>query len=42
MCWIPEGWNGPFGPACCPGVEVVYVDRAEGYALFLMPDAPVA
>ena len=30
ICWLPEGWDGPFGPACCRGVEVVYVDRAEG------------
>jgi len=38
MCWIPEGWEGPFGPN--GGIEVVYVDRAHGLALFLMPDVP--
>ena len=42
MCWIPEGWDGPFGPCTCGGVEIVYVDRAQGFGLFLMPNAPLA
>jgi hypothetical protein len=40
MCWIPNGWDGPFGPAGRGGVEIVYVDRAHGFGLFLIPNAP--
>ena len=41
MCWIPEGWDGPFGPARGGGVEIVYLDRAHGFGLFLITDAPL-
>jgi hypothetical protein len=40
MCWIPDGWDGPFGPVGRGNVEVVYVDRVHGFGLFLMPSAP--
>ncbi|HZO79352.1 MAG TPA: hypothetical protein VFB39_15020 [Solirubrobacteraceae bacterium] len=40
MLWIPNGWDGPFGPAGRGGVEIVYVDRAHGFGLFLIPNAP--
>ena len=42
MCWIPEGWDGPFAPAGCGDVEMVYVDRALGVGLFLFLNAPLA
>jgi len=42
MCWIPEGFDGPFGPAGCCDLEIVYIDRAHGFALFLVPNAPLA
>lgn len=38
VCWIPEGWDGPFGPAGRGRVEIVYHDRALGIALVLIPD----
>ena len=41
MCWIPDGWEGPFSPARYGGVEIVYVDRTQGFGLFLIPDDPV-
>jgi hypothetical protein len=40
MCWIPDGWDGPFGPVGRGDVEVVYVDRVHGFGLFLMPSLP--
>ncbi|HTU86329.1 MAG TPA: hypothetical protein VMF57_12195 [Solirubrobacteraceae bacterium] len=40
MCWIPEGWDGPTGPSRLGDMEVVYVDRAHGFGLFLMRSAP--
>jgi hypothetical protein len=42
MCWIPEGWEGPFGPAYCGDIEMVYIDRVHGFGLFLMPSVPLA
>ena len=41
MCWIPQDWDSPFGPCRWGGIEIVYVDRAHGFGLFLMPDAPL-
>jgi hypothetical protein len=40
MCWIPEGWDGPLGPAHCDDIEIVYVDRADGFGLLLMKTVP--
>jgi hypothetical protein len=42
MCWIPEGWDGPLGPGRSDDVEIVYIDRAHGFGLFLMPSIPLA
>ena len=42
MCWIPEGWDSPFGPARHGDVKIVYVDRVHGFGLLLMPRAPLA
>ena len=41
ICWIPESWEEPFGPARCNGVEIVHVDRAQGFGLFLIPNGPL-
>lgn len=41
ICWIPESWEEPFGPARCNGVEIVRVDRAQGFGLFLIPNGPL-
>jgi len=38
----PEGWDGPFGPVRYGDVEIMYVHRALGFGLLLIPNAPLA
>jgi hypothetical protein len=42
LCWFPEGWDGPFGPARSGNVEIVYVDRAQGFGLVLLSNPPLS
>ncbi|HUA49176.1 MAG TPA: hypothetical protein VMA77_28325 [Solirubrobacteraceae bacterium] len=40
MCWIPEGWESPFGSALPGSLELVCVDRVHGFGLFMLPSVP--